>query len=80
MRLNYNRSNTKELQNLRKKIGENLRAQRLKNKITLRYMSDKIGFGSDVIDQYEMGKRHIQLEEINVFAAFFNVSMMSFLR
>ncbi|MHA1540145.1 MAG: helix-turn-helix domain-containing protein [Alphaproteobacteria bacterium] len=80
MKLNYNRSNTKELQHLRRRIGENLRTQRLKQKITLRYLSDKIGFRADVIDQYEMGKRHIQLEEINIFAAFFNVSMTSFLK
>ena len=80
MKQEYNRISQKELRFIRKKIGENLRNQRLKRKMTLRYMSEEIRINFDIIDQFEMGKRDIQLEDINIFANFFHVSIATFLR
>ena len=80
MRQRYNRISQKELRSIRKKIGENLRNQRLKRKMTLRYMAEEIRINFDIIDQFEMGKRNIQLEDINIFANFFHVSIDTLLR
>ena len=80
MRKKYNRISQKELRSIRKKIGENLRNQRLKRKMTLRYMAEEIRISFDIIDQFEMGKRNIQLEDMNIFANFFSVSIATFLR
>ena len=80
MKQRYNCISQKKLRSIRKKIGENLRNQRLKRKMTLRYMSKEMGVGFDIIDQFEMGKRNIQLEDMNIFANFFHVSIDTLLR
>lgn len=52
------------LRHVRFTIGQNIRAARDKQKMTLRHLSRKSGVPEFKIDQFELGKNNISVEEM----------------
>ncbi len=52
------------LRHLRLTIGRNIHSLRLKHKLTLRKLSRLNGIPECLLDQYELGKNEIRLEEV----------------
>jgi transcriptional regulator with XRE-family HTH domain len=52
------------LRHLRFTIGQNIHAARLKQKMTLKKLSHLSGVPEDKLDQYELGKNEIRLDQL----------------
>jgi len=60
--------NIEDLRNLRKTIGNNIHKERALRKITLDRLSRLTGIRMKKLDQYELGKNMVRLEEIFLIA------------
>ena len=68
------------LRHLRFTIGQNLHARRVKRKWTLKKLSRLTGIPAHKLDQYELGKGEIRLDEVLKLACAFGVEMSNILR
>jgi len=55
---------TEDLRNLRKTIGNNIHKERALRKVTLARLSRLTGIRMKKLDQYELGKNMVRLEEV----------------
>jgi transcriptional regulator with XRE-family HTH domain len=63
----------KLLRHLRLTIGQDIHNARIKQKITLRKLSQRSGIPEHLLDQYELGKNDITLEEWLKIACALNI-------
>ena len=55
---------TRQLRQLRRNIGENIRAARMRRKMTLKKLSKRCGISINRLDYFECGRHEIGLAEI----------------
>jgi transcriptional regulator with XRE-family HTH domain len=67
------------LRHLRVTIGQNIHTARLKQKMTLRTLSKKSDVPEYLIDQYELGKNQIGLEQLLRIACVLGIKAESLL-
>jgi ribosome-binding protein aMBF1 (putative translation factor) len=63
-----------QLRQLRRIIGENIRHARTQKRMTLRQLSRTTGIPEHLLDQYELGKNEISIEEIIKITAYISAS------
>ena len=71
---------THQLRNFRKMIGAAIHNQRQNRHMTLRKLSRLCHIHSDTLDQYELGKNAIRLEELSKIAVALGIDMGSLLK
>lgn len=64
-----------ELHHLQKTIGQNIHNIRCKKKLTLKKFSRLTGISINLLDQYELGKNHIHLNELVRIASALNTKI-----
>lgn len=70
---------TQLLRYVRLTIGQNIRAARTEQKMTLRKLSRLSGVPEHKLDQYELGKNEIGLEELVRVACVLDLNVMEWL-